>query len=161
VIDLGSLGINFTPSAPPAPPKPEEPLEKATEPPTNVLAGLASISLADAPTPVPGQDRPGDASAANSEASPYQVDSALAATKTMSDFAVGEESIYGNPSISESEQSARMVALEMARGDKAAASGDWKKAVHYYAIAASIQSDHPELMEKLRIARQKKRELEQ
>jgi hypothetical protein len=161
VIDLGSLGIDFTPSAPPAAPKAEEPLDKASEPPANVLAGLASISLADAPTPVPGQDHPDDALAATSELSPYQADSALGATKTMGDYAVGEESIYGNPSISESEQSAQMVALEVARGDKAASKGDWKKAVHYYAIAASIQSDHPELMEKLRKAREKKRELEQ
>jgi hypothetical protein len=170
VIDLGSLGIQFG-----LPSQPESAVEKEPErkipkpvhgepdpePVIEALAGLGNISLADVPTLPPGSYHPDDVLSATTEMSPYGVDGALAATKTMDDYQVGEDSVYGNASITEAELSSRMFRDELEKGDRAAASADWKKAVHFYAIAASIQSDHPELLEKLRIAREMKRKTDE
>ena len=160
VIDLGAMGISFGSSTPAAPaPKPVE-KPKPAEPSPSPFAGFDKITFADAPTPLPGSFHPDEALAATADMSPYQADQGLSATKTQAGFEVGSDSIYGNPSMSEAEQSAEMVKQEVARGDKAAAAGDWKKAVHYYSIAASIQTDHPELVEKLRHAREMKKQAE-
>lgn len=149
VINLSLLGLDLTPSAPdPALTETKNvPLNEEKVVDTDPFAHLGDLKLEGV------EEKP------EPSGSPYGLDSALGATKTL-DQLDGGDSIYGIPGLTEDQQAHEMFLREVRRGDHAAAAGDWRKAVHFYAIAAAIEPEHPDLLAKLHDAREKKKQLQ-
>lgn len=149
-------------------------LSRGSAPPAAFLSAQTPSDLDE--TRIDGEDTVYLSATAGGEP-PAHPDDALAATVGLeSETVIGggnggseqkepaqESSYYASspkPDGSLDERSERMFREQCARAEKAVAEANWKQAVHYLSIAAAIRPDDPEIMQRLRHAREEKRRQE-